>query len=154
MHWFGGLSGVLLLVPPLVWEVAAVELGDRPEPGHAHQSQCQEDHPHGWTGAEWMRGIHERSSRMRHCLDQGKPQPTPSSTGISIQKRSFCPAIILLLHLLHHVYLAPVHKHPPCVGLLTTAPSALLTSADTCYCDSPPSALKYQFIPIMTKEYH
>lgn len=38
MLWFGGLSDVLLLVPPLVWEVTAVELGDRPEPGHAHQS--------------------------------------------------------------------------------------------------------------------
>lgn len=46
----------------------------------------------------------KRSSRIRHCLDQGKPQLTPSSTGtsITIQKHSFCPAIILLLHLLHH----------------------------------------------------
>lgn len=95
----------------------------------------------------------KRSSRMRHCLDQGKPQLTPSSTGtsITIQKHSSCPAI--LLHLLHHGYLAPVHK-PPCVSLLTTAPSALLTSADTCCSESPPFDLKYQFIPIMTKEYH
>lgn len=44
---FGVLSDVHLLVSPLVREVAAAELGDRPEPGQAHQSEGQEGHSHG-----------------------------------------------------------------------------------------------------------
>lgn len=74
----------------------------------------------------------KRSSRTRHCTGQGKPQLTPSSTGmpVTIQKRSLRPAIILLLLLLHHGYLAGATcillvyvcsplRHPLCLGLLT-----------------------------------
>lgn len=46
MLLFGVLS-VLLLVPPLVGEVATIELGDRPQPGQAHQSEGQEAGSHG-----------------------------------------------------------------------------------------------------------
>ena len=47
MLLFGVLSDVHLLVSPLVREVAAVELGDGPQPGQAHQSEGQEGHSHG-----------------------------------------------------------------------------------------------------------
>lgn len=47
MLLFGVLSDVQLLVSPLVWKVAAVELGDRPQPGQAHQSEGQEGYSHG-----------------------------------------------------------------------------------------------------------
>lgn len=45
------VSDVRLLVSPLVGEVAAVELGDRPQPGQAHQSKGQEGQSHGEAGA-------------------------------------------------------------------------------------------------------
>ena len=41
-----GVLSVLLLVSPLVGEVAAV-VGDGPQPGQAHQSKGQEGHSHG-----------------------------------------------------------------------------------------------------------
>lgn len=45
------VSDVRLLMSPLVGEVAAVELGDRPQPGQAHQSKGQEGQSHGEAGA-------------------------------------------------------------------------------------------------------
>lgn len=92
MLYFGVLPDVKLLVPLLVGKSAAVELGDRPQPGQNHQSQGQEGQSHGWA-AGWK--SKEEPKRPSHFVSVWSTEchscPRPLRTDASTPQHSVLP---------------------------------------------------------------